>query len=251
MILATVGNMMQDNKILTVIVSIAIIVAIVSIVIMFYPEPDSDGDGFLDINDDFPNNPEEWVDSDGDGLGDNSDVFPKDSTEWNDTDGDGFGDNIDLFPVDPWAWNETGNGSEGDLLLSLEINRTVVEVNGTIALNYTLKNNGTTMARIINFGKPSCISSITLNRSEEEIINEYDHDFYHNHSEKDYQKNDFFEFYPSSTVYYNHTWQLGGLSPGNYTIIGNFIVYNLDVLNAEWPFWTGIVWSNSFQIEII
>ena len=39
--------------------------------------PDSDGDGVVDVDDIFPNDPEEWTDSDGDGVGDNSDSFPE------------------------------------------------------------------------------------------------------------------------------------------------------------------------------
>lgn len=40
-------------------------------------------------------------DSDGDGYNDDVDVFPDDSREWKDTDGDGYGDNEDDFPDDP------------------------------------------------------------------------------------------------------------------------------------------------------
>ncbi len=39
---------------------------------------DSDGDGVIDSEDAFPNDPTEWQDSDGDGVGDNSDVAPND-----------------------------------------------------------------------------------------------------------------------------------------------------------------------------
>ena len=56
---------------------------------------DSDGDGYPDPDDVFPDNPEEWVDSDGDGYGDNGDVFPNDPAEWRDLDGNGVGDNSD------------------------------------------------------------------------------------------------------------------------------------------------------------
>ena len=38
-------------------------------------------------------------DSDGDGYGDIIDAFPNDSTEWLDSDGDGVGDNADPYPV--------------------------------------------------------------------------------------------------------------------------------------------------------
>lgn len=69
---------------------------------------DSDGDGFPDDEDAFPNDPSEWFDNDGDGIGDNADTdddddgvpdvndaFPKDTTEWDDTDSDGIGNNAD------------------------------------------------------------------------------------------------------------------------------------------------------------
>lgn len=62
---------------------------------------DSDGDGVIDSEDAFPNDPSETVDTDGDGIGDNSDVFPNDPTETIDTDGDGVGDNADPYPNDP------------------------------------------------------------------------------------------------------------------------------------------------------
>jgi len=58
-------------------------------------ELDSDGDGVVDSEDDFPQDANESVDSDGDGFGDNSDVFPDDVNEWADFDGDGIGDNSD------------------------------------------------------------------------------------------------------------------------------------------------------------
>lgn len=61
---------------------------------------DTDGDGYNDDVDAFPNDGTEWVDSDGDGFGDNMDVFPNDKTEWLDTDNDGYGDNEDDFPTD-------------------------------------------------------------------------------------------------------------------------------------------------------
>jgi gliding motility-associated-like protein len=69
---------------------------------------DDDNDGCLDVDDSFPNNPNECVDTDGDGYGDNVDwdsdndgvhnnldAFPYDPNESRDTDGDGIGDNTD------------------------------------------------------------------------------------------------------------------------------------------------------------
>ena len=48
------------------------------------------------------NDPTETTDTDGDGYGDNGDVFPDDSSEWSDSDGDGIGDNSDPCPNNLW-----------------------------------------------------------------------------------------------------------------------------------------------------
>jgi len=61
---------------------------------------DTDGDGYADDEDAFPNDSTEWRDIDDDGFGDNSDIFPNDATEWKDTDNDSYGDNSDDFPTD-------------------------------------------------------------------------------------------------------------------------------------------------------
>ena len=73
------------------------------------PTADTDSDGVLDVDDAFPDDPNEQTDTDGDGVGDNSDpdidgdtfdnaddAFPLDVLEWLDTDGDGIGNNADL-----------------------------------------------------------------------------------------------------------------------------------------------------------
>lgn len=70
-------------------------------------EIDTDGDGYNDNVDEFPDNSLEWIDSDKDGYGDNSDAFPNNSSEWKDTDGDGVGDNTDYYPYDNTSWEET------------------------------------------------------------------------------------------------------------------------------------------------
>ena len=67
---------------------------------------DTDNDGYGDNSDAFPADASEHLDSDGDLVGDNADVFPDDPTEWVDSDGDGFGDNADTYPYDPEIWEE-------------------------------------------------------------------------------------------------------------------------------------------------
>ncbi|MFK7967098.1 MAG: RICIN domain-containing protein [Burkholderiaceae bacterium] len=62
---------------------------------------DADGDGVIDLDDEFPNDPNESTDTDGDGVGDNTDAFPTDANEQLDSDGDGLGDNSDPQPTDP------------------------------------------------------------------------------------------------------------------------------------------------------
>ncbi|MCY4011656.1 MAG: leucine-rich repeat domain-containing protein [Gammaproteobacteria bacterium] len=72
------------------------------------PQPDTDGDGFIDAADAAPDDPGDWFDVDGDGIADNADPdddndgtadvddpFPLDPDEWADADGDGIGDNAD------------------------------------------------------------------------------------------------------------------------------------------------------------
>ena len=65
---------------------------------------DSDGDGYNDSVDVFPNDPAEWLDTDNDGHGDNLDAFPNDSTEWKDSDSDNHGDNSDDCPFNKQKW---------------------------------------------------------------------------------------------------------------------------------------------------
>ncbi len=78
---------------------------------------DTDGDGVLDKDDAFPNDPNETKDTDGDGVGDNADAFPTDGTETVDTDGDGVGDNADAYPNDPNKWEQEPVDTDGDGVL--------------------------------------------------------------------------------------------------------------------------------------
>lgn len=75
---------------------------------------DTDNDGYFNIQDEFPDDPAEWIDSDGDGVGDNSDAFPNDKTETIDTDKDGVGDNSDVFPNDNTETIDTDEDGIGD-----------------------------------------------------------------------------------------------------------------------------------------
>ena len=89
--------------------------------------PDSDGDGFVDPEDAFPQNPLQWSDRDGDGYGDEinkpggddcPDTFGT-SSENNrygcvDTDNDGWADVDDEFPADGEQWKDTDGDGYGD-----------------------------------------------------------------------------------------------------------------------------------------
>ena len=100
---------------------------------------DSDGDGWADEDDTFPQDGDQWVDTDGDGYGDNyfwtltfiedqdnpdrfielrqqsGDAFPDFSSEWSDQDGDGYGDNFsDAFPLEVTQWNDQDDDGYGD-----------------------------------------------------------------------------------------------------------------------------------------
>ena len=75
--------------------------------------PDADGDGVIDSEDAFPNDPTESLDSDGDGVGDNADAFPNDPTETRDADGDRVGDNSDNCPSTRNS-DQTDSDANGD-----------------------------------------------------------------------------------------------------------------------------------------
>ena len=89
--------------------------------------PDTDGDGFVDPEDAFPENSLQWSDQDGDGYGDEVnrpggddcvDVFGL-SNQNNrygclDSDGDGWADVDDTFPQDGQQWVDTDGDGYGD-----------------------------------------------------------------------------------------------------------------------------------------
>jgi len=98
--------------------------------------PDTDGDGYRDPVDDFPDDPHDWKDSDNDGIGDNAetdlgtnphnpdtdgdnhtdgiDLDPLNASIGIDSDGDGYHDAIDTFPKDANEWIDTDGDGHGD-----------------------------------------------------------------------------------------------------------------------------------------
>jgi len=112
---------------------------------------DSDGDGWADVDDAFPEDGEQWSDTDGDGWGDNyfftnrtvadednvgevlvvrdqrGDAFPDIATQWSDVDGDGWGDNlssfnrVDNFPMRVSQWNDLDGDGFGDNVFYLPV----------------------------------------------------------------------------------------------------------------------------------
>lgn len=78
-------------------------------------DPDSDGDGISDGDEVAAGtdpNAAGPVDSDGDGYPDNQDAFPNDPDEWADSDGDGVGDNADPFPNSDQSATVTVDGTD-------------------------------------------------------------------------------------------------------------------------------------------
>ena len=76
---------------------------------------DRDGDGYSDqVGDAFPDNGSEFEDTDGDGVGNNADPFDDDATETQDSDGDGVGDNSDIFPNDKTETVDSDGDGVGD-----------------------------------------------------------------------------------------------------------------------------------------
>merc|ERR1719453_2259763 len=76
-------------------------------------DEDDDGDGVINAEDEFPDDPNEWSDIDGDMVGDNSDE---------DRDGDGHNNDVDPFPDDPTKFEGSddatgpGDGISDDML---------------------------------------------------------------------------------------------------------------------------------------
>ena len=84
-------------------------------------DPDIDGDGVLNEDDEFPRDSDndglpndEDSDDDNDSVPDEEDAFPIDPNESVDSDGDGVGDNGDAFLHDPNEWLDTDQDTIGN-----------------------------------------------------------------------------------------------------------------------------------------
>ena len=77
--------------------------------------PDSDGDGFPNEEDSFPDDACAHTDTDGDGLPDTiEEDCQTDLQEDNDDDGDGLSDLLDAFPLDSSEWSDLDGDGIGD-----------------------------------------------------------------------------------------------------------------------------------------
>ena len=103
---------------------------------------DSDGDGWSDVNDAFPDEPTQHSDADGDGYGDDANGFQPDACPETagtssemlygcvDGDGDGWADSMDAYPADVLLWSDGDEDGYADQQ-GTEISDDCPEVYGT------------------------------------------------------------------------------------------------------------------------
>jgi len=130
---------------------------------------DTDGDGYLDTEDAFANDPTEWADSDKDLVGDNSDAFPNDPTETADTDEDGVGDNADAFETIASEQFDSDNDAVGDNADSLPLSADNFSVHLHNLSDLRSHNSGE-LSNYTNFPPPK--SGITIYSDVEWILRE-------------------------------------------------------------------------------
>lgn len=79
------------------------------------------------------------IDSDGDGYPDDEDAFPNDATEWTDSDGDGHGDNSDAYPNDASKWKKTEKKEEKGFIPGFEAFLLLIVLTGYATIGISRK----------------------------------------------------------------------------------------------------------------
>jgi len=162
---------------------------------------DSDNDGVLNYQDEFPNNSFEYKDTDKDGMGDNldpdadndgypdtNDSFPLDRNEWYDTDKDGIGNNADTdddndgvpdssdaFPLNPYEAYDSDSDGIGD---NLDLDDNNNGINDFEEFNQSLQSRFDSILDQIDMMKNSMEDTLLLlNESIISTLTQLDEDF--------------------------------------------------------------------------
>ncbi len=251
---------------------------------------DTDGDGYEDNIDNFPNDSNEWKDSDKDGHGDNSDLFPNDPHEWIDSDSDGIGNNNDTdddndgmpdewelkYDFDPVNATDANNDYDNDNYTNLEEYQ-----HNTNPLDSTDNN------KLGNGSYGEVKLAVTTNKTNIFINETIELNFtFENVGDTKIRLVQprsviyivIFDFY--GNVIYDASWGLGiciysndsliVMYPGNYVSkLVNFLPYNYGIIspgeyiikgkyelfgyvqNATLPIWEGYVESNEIYVQTI
>lgn len=133
-------------------------------------ETDSDGDGYADEEDAFPNDDRYYLDSDGDGYADEVDDFPNDDRYYLDSDGDGYADEVDDFPHDSRYhsdYDQDGYADEVDVFPSNSKYHSICSVcdgSGYVYSDYEYYVEFTSEGNVVNMGlfNPDYYYSVTV-----------------------------------------------------------------------------------------
>ncbi|MCK5559259.1 MAG: right-handed parallel beta-helix repeat-containing protein [Thermoplasmata archaeon] len=229
---------------------------------------DSDGDGYEDEIDVFPDDANEWVDTDSDGVGNNNDTDDDNDgmpDEWelkygfdpvNKTDADCDFDNDNCSNIEEYQdktdpLNSTdngklGNGSYGEAKLTLRMNKTTQFIDETIELNFIFENVGETKIRLVN---PRIIIYIVIHDSNGNVV----YDCSKGLGVCIYSNDSLIVMYPGNNVtklVNSLPYSYGIYSPGEYIIKGKYELFGY-IHNATLPVWKGYVESNEKTLKIL